>query len=410
MLPHKNSFRIDKDKVVYILINYSAYGLNFLSGLILARKLGPTNRGIYAYLSNLYVVAAFLISMNAKNASSIAQSDLIVNSNSEVNKLKIIKIYLVAAAVTCILSVIYFFYLKNFLDTRLVVIFCLANLVNSLLVVIQIHEGMLRTNNELQKLAILRFLGYGAPSLIVIVLFFFKSVEIELLVLAQSVAVLSCFLYVSFRLKTSVEFSMEKFRENAIRTYVSTALEFLIYFMPLMFVSISEDFAYIGHFVIAFGYVLISETYYQIIESKFYLSLSSSEGRKSYNAIALMKQNVRNLFLSQLVFIPGAYLIPVLYGTDYSESTKIALILILYRFLIAIVKLSNIYFNLVLKKFKFPIIQNSVHVATAMIAFFYTELFTGRTNPWIIAVIFSSIVISLLLFVLLNKKFSKMGQ
>ena len=130
MLPHKNSFRIDKDKVVYILINYSAYGLNFLSGLILARKLGPTNRGIYAYLSTLYVVAAFLISMNAKNASSIAQSDLIVNSNSEVNKLKIIKIYLVAAAVTCILSVIYFFYLKNFLDTRLVVIFCLANLVN----------------------------------------------------------------------------------------------------------------------------------------------------------------------------------------------------------------------------------------------------------------------------------------
>ena len=391
----KNSSRVARsniDKINYIVLNFFAYVVNFLSGLILARKLGPEGRGIYSYLSNFYLITLFLAPLNSKNAASIAQSELLSNRKPVLDKLQNSKFFLMSFGITFMLSLCYFIFLRGKFENRIVMIFCLSNLMNSIAILNQIQEGKLRTNNSLRPLSILRFLAYATPSLLIFLLYFLHQVKVEYVILGQAVAMASCFLYLFLSSSLTVDFSRQSFKSGSIKTYASFGAEFFVNCLPLFLVGYSEKLGYLGVFTIAFGYSLISDTYFQVIESKMYFDLSTHDIGLTEKVTRFFPKSLRNLAISQSIFLPGAYLIPYLYGNSYRESSLLAVLLIISKFLFSIVKIENIYFNLVFSKFKLPVFLNFSYIGIALSAYFICWRFANFEHPWIFSLLLASLL------------------
>jgi O-antigen/teichoic acid export membrane protein len=392
------------DKISYIFFNYFAYLMNFASGLILARGLGPENRGIVAYLSNLFLITLIFAPLNAKNASSIAEAEKRKKLNSQNREFSTLGFTIISTFITLSISIIFYYYLIESLPSNLVVLFCIANLFNSLAIVIQIREGILRTQNKLHQLAIIRFLGYATPSFFIFILFFAKKIEIEYVIFGQVVAMLSTSLFVIIRKYPAPEYSHTDFSEKALKTFASYFLEVLSIFTPLMLVMLSEQYTYIGLFAIAYGFSLISDTYFQIVESKVYFHLAKIEKIRPKSAFAIMYHNARSLFFAQLIFIPFAFLIPILYGKSFSGSVQIAIFLILFKYFLSILKIESIYINLVLKRYLVPIILNGFYVFISFFIFLSLQHFTNIEHPWILAVMIPSVVLPIMgaVYILFN--------
>jgi hypothetical protein len=388
-------WRFIANKAHYLVFNYFAYGLNFLSGLILARKLGPDNRGVFAYLSNLYLVTLYLAPLNAKNAASIAEAS--VQGVHEIPKRGInrIKLFILSLILTMLLSLTYLLFLRTKIDLKILVIFCIANLFNAFGVLNQTQEGKFRTQHRLNKLAMLRFLGYATPSILIFILFFLNMVKVEYVIFGQSVAMLSCFGYLYFYDKSEKFLRIDKFAEGMKKTFASYTAEYFVNFVPLILVTITEDFQYLGFFAIAYGYSLIADTYFQIVESRIYFDLANRKASIEFKVFSVFPKNVRNLFISQIIFIPLALLIPFLYGHAYEVSSKLAVVLIVSKFLYSIIKMQNIYFNVLFENFKIPVYLNFCYLFFAFGAFEISHGFLELRHPWGISIIIAGLITSL---------------
>lgn len=395
MTTHNFLFKFDKRKLNYLALNYSAYGFNFISGLILARKLGPENRGVFAFLNNLFLVTLLIAPLNAKNAASLSQAEIRLDNPRKTKPLDLIKVFTISIMVSIILSFSYFLFLENRFEKNLVILFCLANLSNSLASIIQIHEGVMRTKNDLKKLAVLRFLGYASPSILVFALYLVDSVTVENVIFGQVVAMVSCFVVVFFVWKSRANLSSIAFQSNAIKTFPSYLSEYLVNFLPLIMVSVSEEFNYIGYFAIAYGYALIADTYFQILESKLYFQISELNKKRGVISGDELRENVKHLFVSQLFFAPGAFLIPILYGKAYANSTLIALILLAVRFLYSIVKFENILLNAAFRSFRIPMLLNFSYIGVSILLFLVGKFVLNIDHPWVVGIVASSTVMPL---------------
>jgi len=391
----KVKMRFSRSKINYLLSNYFAYVLNFFSGLILARKLGPENRGIFSYLSNLYLVTLFLAPLNAKNAASIAQANLNVFEKPSIRKLNRSNLYFISFILCSFLSLIYLLFLKNRFEMKIILIFCISNLFNSFAILNQIEEGKFRTQHRLQELAVLRFLGYATPSFLIFLLFILNRVKIEYVIVGQAIAMSSCFCYLFLLKKSDNNLSAISFTRGIKNTYVSFAAEYFVNFIPLIFVSYTENLTYLGLFAIAYGYSLIADTYFQVIESRLYFDLANPNQSDSNKVRKLFPKNILNLLVSQLVFVPAAYLIPYLYGAAYEKSSNLAVILIGSKFLYSVVKLENIYFNVLFQKFRIPITLNFGYLILAVSSFIVSDHLFAIQHSWIVSIVIAGIGISL---------------
>jgi O-antigen/teichoic acid export membrane protein len=95
----------------YMLVNYCAYSLNFLSGLILARTLGVEQRGLLAFITSFYLVTLLLASFNSKNGSTFAyiknSNESAVISHFPLRRL-FLRVFIVSTACTAILALFLF--------------------------------------------------------------------------------------------------------------------------------------------------------------------------------------------------------------------------------------------------------------------------------------------------------------
>ena len=166
----------------------------------------------------------------------------------------------------------------------------------------------------------------------------------------------------------------------------------------------SEQYTYMGLFAIANGFSLISDTYFQIIESKVYFELAKIKDKSPKSAFVIILQSARSLFFAQLIFIPIAYLIPILYGNSYNGSVQIAIFLILSKYLFSILKLESIYINLMIKRYRVPTILNGIYVVMSLSMFLLLQHFTKVIHPWILAVLIPSIAIPIMgaVYILFN--------
>jgi O-antigen/teichoic acid export membrane protein len=386
----------NSDKISYLLLNYLAYLMNFASGLILARSLGPEKRGVVAFLSNLFLITLLIAPLNAKNASSIAEAGLKSEEKCESREFSTYRVASISAVITLVTSITYYYALAGRLSNSLIMLFCIANLFNSIAVVIQIREGILRTQNRLDQLAIIRFLGYATPSFFVFILFFFKKIEIEYVIFGQVVAMLSTLLFLVIRRFPAPDYSTKDFSDKAFKTFGTYFLEYICNFIPLLLVMLSEQYAYIGLFAIAYGFSLISDTYFNIVESKVYSQLANIERNLPKSAVKTLSSGAKSLCVAQLLFVPLALLIPMLYGNLYSGSVQIAIFLIFSKLLYSILKIECIYINLVLKRYRVPVLLNLLYAFSASSIFLISEPLAGVTHPWIVSVLIPSLFLPIL--------------
>lgn len=379
----------------YILRNYLAYGLNFLSGLILARKLGPHGRGNLAFLSSFFYITLLIAPLNLRNASSLAQ---ILQKETKKNIFGKRQLIIISLLLTFSLTLLYLIFIHDNFETIVLICFSVANMSCFLTSFIYIHEGIYRVEGSLSQLGTLRFLGLALPSFYVFFLLAIGKVEIKYLILSQFVAVMGCFCYILFNKRDLTIFSFDEIIKFSLKSYPSHILEYVANYMILLTVNFSQSPEDIGHFVIAYGFTLIAETPYSIVESDLYKKSQKSINRLVVNQKKILLNCIAKLSLIQFPFLPAALLIPMIYGDEYSSSSWIAIVLIVARFFYSIVKLANIQ----------GMINNSNFTNSAVINFGYILAYSiflaifsilFESNAWIPACILSSSFVCLLTLV-----------
>ena len=146
----------------------------------------------------------------------------------------------------------------------------------------------------------------------------------------------------------------------------------------------------------ALSFILISETFYPLIESRMFNRIyAASTQKRSLNLLPLASA-IKELVGSQIVFVPIAYLIPIIYGSSYRMSINFALVLILARLNYSIVKLLNSY-AVMSERYDIPIKLNSIYITLYFLLFLLSN---GQSYefPWQISSIVSSICVVFLGF------------
>jgi hypothetical protein len=354
-------------RFAYMTANYAAYFLNFLSGMILARNLGPDGRGELAFLSSFYLITLLLTPMNSRNGSSLAS----IKDKTKIiqdNNFPFRKNYIVAALLSALCTLVYINLLSSKVDSKSLIYFAISNLACGLAYYLHFFEGIFKVEEKLFELAVLRFLGLAIPSIYVFILFFFRSLNIQLILLNQFLAVFSCFLFLKYRRKKQPKFSYGTYRTQVKKTYLSYILENMANILILVSITLTKNSEYIGHFAVAFSFILISETFYPLIESRMLNRiLSTSIQQKPINMRPLTIA-IKELTLSQAVFAPFSLLIPSIYGSAFDISVNFALVLILAKYNFSIVKLINSY-AVISDRYDIPTFLNSFYIILYLLLF-----------------------------------------
>lgn len=376
--------KISKERAVYLLLNYSGYALNFISGLILARELGPFVRGEYSYLATFFYITLMIAPLNLKNAVSLAISE---KSNLEIESpIKPLRLLILAFSLTLAMNGFFLSFLRDEFENAILLSFLISNTLCFLSSYIYLFEGLYRSNSQIGRLGLLRLLGLGLPSVYVFLLYAFSSLNLQSLLLSQAIATLGCCTYVIWGRSELPKLDQKRVSHLAIKTYPGYALEYLIAILVLISVNLTEKSTTLGHFAIAFSFSLIVDTLYPYFESKIYTLLDSSA---RVGSVSIIVDKLKSLLLSQLVLIPGSLLIPIVYGQEYSESVLMAVVIIFGKFAYSAVKFMNIYNTIIEKDYISPITCNFMYVAMYTFLLMYFKNL-GFDQPWRISLLITS--------------------
>ena len=387
-------------RMSYLLANYSAYSLNFLSGLILARTLGPEQRGTLAFITSFYLITLLLAPLNSRNGSSFAS---IKNSNKLSVRTKFpfrkifLRVFMVATASTIIFDLI----LIDKIEITYLLFFSISNLACGFTFYIYFAEGIFRVKESIFDLAVLRFLGLAVPSLYIFLLFALDKVEVELVLLSQFLAVISCYIFLKSRGTLEINFSYETYSERVKKTFLGYVLEYSANLIILFSITFTSSDKTIGYFAIAMSFAMISETFFPVVESRMLKNINTSVAKDDIPSITPVITAIKEMILSQSIFVPLAFVIPTIYGTQYNESVFFAIILIFAKCIYSIVKLCNSY-AVVSNRFDIPITLNSVYISVYLVLFYATQAFDLQ-NYWQISCILTSILVASIGFMLIRR-------
>lgn len=389
-----------QSRVVYMGANYSAYVLNFISGLILARKLGPEQRGVLAYVSSFYLVTLLLVPMNSRNGSSLAgikTREWVPDQSSFPFKKLYFRSIMIAIACTLLFSTL----LAQRIDARTLVVFSMSNLACSLTFYIYFAEGIYRASEKIFNLAVLRFLGLAVPSIYVFILFAFDKVQVNLLLLGQFFALLACFLFLRSKGRLVASFDYKNYRYQVRKTYLSNALEYVANFLIFFSVILTGSEKFIGLFVIAVSLTMVSETFFPLVESRMFKKLEVSYAKDEVRGKGPLWQAIKEMVMSQIPFIPLAFAIPFIYGAEYQGSVGFAIILIIAKCNYSIVKLCS-SFSAIVDSFELPVRLNTFFLI------FYSVIFCGANilglrDAWQWSSIVATSTVALLSLVFVKK-------
>jgi len=377
-------------RLFYLFANYSAYGLNFLSGLILARNLGAEQRGVLTYITSFYLLTLLIVPLNSRNGSTLA-SIKNFDTTSTGKPFPFKKIYVRVFVVAIVITVIFDFLLWHTTEKNYLIFFTISNLACSLCFYQYFVEGIFRVEENTLDLAVLRFLGLAIPSFYVLLLFAFDKIEVEFVLLSQFLAVTSCTVFLIRRKRVKVNFSYDEFSEQVQRTFIGFALEYLANIIILLSITLTANIRTIGYFAIALSFVLISETFYPLIESRMLNKINASISNTESVNLSPLFDAIKELIASQSIFLPLAFMIPVVYGDEYSQSVYFALVLIFVKCNYSIVKLYN-HYAVISDRFRYPIMVNMVYLLVYVVSFCVLQQLNS-SNSWQIASIISSLLV-----------------
>ena len=373
----------------YMLVNYCAYSLNFLSGLILARTLGVEQRGLLAFITSFYLVTLLLASFNSKNGSSFAY---IKNSNESavISHFPLRRLFLCVFIVSTICTVILALFLFKKIEINNLICFSISSLTCGLTFYIFFAEGIFRVKEKNLDLAVLRFLGLASPSLYVFLLWVVDKVEVKFLLLSQGIAMVSCTIFLIARGPMKINFSYNEYSKQVKKTFVGYALEFLVNIIILISVTSTSNNQTIGYFAIAMSFALMSDTFFPVVESRMFNKIHSLNPNQINHNLSPLNIAVKEIIFSQLIFIFLAFAIPVIYGAQYAPSIYFAIVLIFVKCMQSIVKICSSY-AAISGRFDIPIILNSIYILVYIFLFYVIHAFNFQ-GAWQIAALLTSIL------------------
>jgi O-antigen/teichoic acid export membrane protein len=284
-------------RLIYLAANYFAYALNFLSGLILARNLGPEQRGTLAFIPTFYLVTLFIVPLNSRNGSSFASLKTPV-WNSEQSSFPFKKLYIyvtiLSVAVTFVIVVILF----KEIPTSYLIYFAISNVTNGLMFYMCFSEGLFRAKEKLFDLAVLRFLGLGIPSFYIFILLALDELRIDFILLSQFFAVMSCFLFLKMRGPLRPTFSYQTYSSQVKKTYAGHGLEYLSHYIIVFTVSLTSSSSDIGYFAVALSFSMVAETFFPLVDSRMLRKIHKSRSNGLSVDNRILKNAIKEFLVS----------------------------------------------------------------------------------------------------------------
>lgn len=391
---------LTQSRVFYMGANYSAYLLNFISGLILARKLGPEQRGALAYVSSFYLVTLLLVPMNSRNGSSLAaikSKEWVPAEESFPFKKLHLRAFIIAIACTSLFSAL----IAQRTDNLTLVMFSISNIACGLTFYIYFTEGIYRASEKIFDLAVLRFLGLAIPSIYVFILFAFDKLQVYLVLLSQFFALLACFLFLRSKGSLVVSFDYGNYTHQVRKTYLSSILEYTVNFLIFFSVILTGSDELIGLFVVAVSLTMVSETFFPLVESRMFKKLVDSYNQGGAWSKVPLRQAIKEMIASQILFIPLAFAIPIIYGDEYQKSVGFAVVLIIAKYNYSIVKLCNSFAS-ILDRFELPVRLNAIYLVFYSVCLWGATLL-GLRDAWQWSAIVASSGVALLSLLLIKK-------
>ena len=268
-------------RMLYMFANYSAYSLNFLSGLILARTLGLEQRGTLAFISSFFLITLLLAPLNSRNGSSFAS---IKNSNtiSGATHFSFRRLSLSGFTVAAGCTLLFNLFLFGKIDDNYLIFFSISNLTCGLTFYIYFAEGIYRVRAKILDLAVLRFLGLGVPSFYIFLLFALEKVEVKLVLLSQFLAVVSCFMFVMSRRPLDINFNYDEYSREVHKTFLGHVLEYLANVIIFLSIAFTASNLTIGYFAIAMSFAMVSETFFPLVESRMLNNMNTHTVASSF--------------------------------------------------------------------------------------------------------------------------------
>lgn len=323
----------------FSITTYSAIAINALSGVFLARSIGATERGIFAYYANFLLLTSFMSASNISNATAriFAKGTERTEKNLNFQILKILSLgFLIAFASAFIVSS---FMIEDWKLNKYY--FALLMVANGFAAYISMYDGYWRFSNSISMLTRTRFVGLAAPSLITLSLLALGIPAIEFLLLGQLVVILLN-LYLIFKFKRNhpaIEFpapiNIFKSASKGFPTYLA---EYLVsWIIPFLILQI-EGSEVLGCYVVALSYALLADVTYTAIEAKNYKSMLVNYSTETKPQIKVFLKNSFPILLMHLIFIPTVLLIPIIYGEDFKKSSLFAFVILIVRIPVVIAR------------------------------------------------------------------------
>jgi O-antigen/teichoic acid export membrane protein len=330
-------FNLKSTTVRYSLITYLAISLNLLSGVLLARSIGVSQRGLLAYYANFLLLSSFIAAANIGNATART----LISQHNE--KLKYYKLqyryfillgFIMAAIPTLIIS--------NHVITKWDVnrnYFGVLMLINSIGAVTSIYDGFWKFNNSIQFITWSRFVGLAGPSLFTIILISTSNAKIEYLLLSQFIVIIfNLFTIAVFQqMKPLKQFpESRKILKSALYGFPTYLAEYLVsWIVPFLILQV-DGAEVLGWYVIALSYALLADVSYSALEAKYYRSMSEAFKSNGIPPLKLLVRNSLPVIGLHLFFMPFVFLIPFIYGKDFFQSSIFAIVILTSRIPIAI--------------------------------------------------------------------------
>jgi O-antigen/teichoic acid export membrane protein len=325
-------FFLKSGTIRFSVFTYLAIAINVISGVLLARSIGPSQRGLLAYYSNFLLLCSFIAAVNVGNATArtLVSKDCEIKEYVRFQKRGFVLLgFFMAAVPTYIIS--------NLVITEWEVnknFFIVLMLVNAIGAFTSTYDGYWKFYNSIAFITWSRFTGLAAPSIFTIIIISLGKAEIGYLLLGQLIVILLNLgtIFVFHKKHPRTQFPETRdILKSALYGFPTYLAEYLVsWIVPFLILSI-EGTEVLGWYVIALSYALLADVSYSALEAKNYKFMSDFSRHGKSPRMGLFLKNSMPLIGMHLVFTPFVFLIPFIYGKDFAYSSLFAIVILVTR-------------------------------------------------------------------------------
>lgn len=322
----------------YLFYSYLGIGISMISGVLLARKLGVIDRGMLTYYANFILLAGFVTATNISSGTA-----RIMNSDSKWEKVygrKKLSIFIFyGLSFSFVIAVITSQVLNETTGINRT-FFLLLIFTSGFSAFNSYFDGIWKYQNNITFLTLTRFLGIASPALFALGLIFFDKAQIKYLLLSQVIVLLLNILVITRFLSKSNTFGFPLFKsviKSSILGFPTYLIEYLCgWIIPFVILHYDGQIA-LGNFAIASSFLVLADAIYGAIEAKNYKPMVDFHSQYRLTPKRILLKSVMPLIILHLIFVPIAFIIPIVYGSQFEFATIFSISLLLMRipFLIA---------------------------------------------------------------------------